>query len=68
MEQARRAAAERGISLTALLEQGLRLALAAPAEVEHRKRVELPVCHAGGGTHPGVDLDDTSALLDLMEG
>jgi hypothetical protein len=27
----------------------------------------LPMCKAGGDTLPGVDLDDSAALLDIME-
>ena len=53
--------------MTALIEQGLRLALAEPRK-RARPRVELPVCRLGGGVLPGVDLDDGSALLDRMEG
>jgi hypothetical protein len=30
--------------------------------------VSLPVSNVSGGTLPGVDLNDTSALLDRMEG
>lgn len=30
-----------------------------------RKRVVLPVCRAGGGVQPDVDLNDSAALLDL---
>jgi hypothetical protein len=32
-----------------------------------RLRVELPTSGAGSALAPGVDLDDTAALLDLME-
>jgi hypothetical protein len=28
---------------------------------------KLPVCKAGGGTQPGVDLNDSAGLLDVME-
>jgi hypothetical protein len=30
--------------------------------------VRLPVSRATGGTRPGVNLDDTAALLDRLEG
>jgi hypothetical protein len=68
LEQAKREAARRGTTLTALIEQGLRLALAESRRKRARPRVELPVCRLGGGVLPGVDLDDNSALLDRMEG
>jgi hypothetical protein len=62
LEQARREACRRGETLSALIEEGLRLALA------QRARVVLPVCHAGGGVLPGVDLNDSAVLEDVMEG
>jgi hypothetical protein len=69
LEQAKHEAARRGITLTALIDQGLRLALArSEGKRSRRKKVRLPVCRAGGGTLPGVDLDSSAALLDLMEG
>jgi hypothetical protein len=68
LQQAKREAARRGKTLTALIEQGLRLALAEPRSTRARPLVELPVCRLGGGVLPGVDLDDSSALLDLAEG
>lgn len=68
LERARREAARRGTTLTALIEQGLRLTLAEPVRLEERRRVELPVCNMGGGPLPGVDLDNSAALLDIMEG
>jgi len=68
LDKARREAARRGLTLTALIEQGLRLAMARPATKGVARRVSLPVCRRGGGTLPGIDLDDSAALLDRMEG
>ena len=68
LEQAKREAARRGETLTSLVERGLRLVLARPQARRSRRRVELPICPAGGGTLPGVDLDDSAALLDVLEG
>jgi hypothetical protein len=65
--QAKREAARRHETLTALIEQGLRLVLAKSRQAQQRERVVLPVCRAGGGVLPGVDLNDSSALLDAME-
>lgn len=53
--------------MTALIERGLRLVLAQAQQPPLRERVTLPVSKAGGGTLPGVDLNDSSALLDVME-
>jgi hypothetical protein len=33
-----------------------------------RPRVVLPVCRAGGGPLPGVNLNDSAALLDILQG
>lgn len=67
LTQAKREAARRGQTLTALIENSLRLALAQPPTA-HRRRVRLPISSVGGGTLPGVDLGDSAALLDIMEG
>jgi len=67
LETAKREAARRGLTLTALIERGLRLALASERP-KPRRRVKLPLCRAGGGVLPGVDLNDSAALLDILEG
>jgi hypothetical protein len=67
LEQARREAARRGVTLTSLIEQGLRLVLRKPRAPARDERVRLPVSRATGGTMPGVDLDDTADLLDRMD-
>ena len=66
--RAKKEAARRGETLTSLIERGLRLVLAGPQKSHNRRRVELPVCKSGGGTLPGIDLDDSAALLDIIEG
>jgi hypothetical protein len=68
LERARREAERRGETLTSLIERGLRLVLAHPDKRSKRRHVEIPVCREGGGTLPGVDLDDGAALLDIIEG
>jgi len=69
LDQAKREAANRHETLTALIEQGLRLVLAQSRSPQsRRKRVVLPICRAGGGVLPGVDLNNNAGLLDLMEG
>jgi len=67
LEQARREAARRGVTLTALIEQGMRMVLRRPSRQPERPPVTLPVCRAGGGVKPGVDLNDSAALLDRLE-
>lgn len=60
-------AAERGQTFTEVVEDALRETLARRQTTE-RGRVELPTFGGGAGLQPGVDLDDSAALLDVMEG
>ena len=68
LAEAKREAARRGVTLTGLIDQGLRLVLAQSRSPRRRARLVLPECLVGGGTLPGVDLNDSASLLDAMEG
>lgn len=63
---AKQVAAQTGRTLTAVIEEALREALARRAVGPPRKRAKLPT-FGGRGPLPGVDLDDSASLLDLME-
>jgi hypothetical protein len=65
LARAKREALERGTTLTALIEDALRRALA-PTDAGRRERFTMPTFH-GDGLRPGVDLDDTASLLDVMD-
>ncbi|MCS7008012.1 MAG: CopG family transcriptional regulator [Thermoleophilia bacterium] len=65
LTRAKRAAVERGTTLTAVIEDALRRALA-PADAERGERFTMHTFH-GDGLRPGVDLDDTASLLDVMD-
>ncbi|MFO1431224.1 MAG: DUF2191 domain-containing protein [Candidatus Competibacteraceae bacterium] len=67
LERAKKRAAQEGRTLTSLIEEGLTLALARP-RTERRERVELPISQAVGGVLPGVDLNRSSNLEELMGG
>ena len=67
LEQAKREAERRGTTLTALIEQGLRLAIRRPRPADSGTRVKLPVSRARGGVIAGVDLNDSASLLDRMD-
>ncbi len=59
-------AVQSGRTLSAVIEDAIRQSLAKRDDV---RSVPLRlITHDGGGLQPGVDLDDTSALLDLMDG
>ena len=65
--EAKSLAARTGRTLTAVIEDGLREALARHRPRQERPRVSLPT-FKGKGLRPGVDLDDTAGLLDIMDG
>lgn len=67
LARARDAAEERGETLTSLIERGLRLVLARGEGGPSRRRIRLPVSRASGGTLPGIDLDDSANLLDVVD-
>jgi hypothetical protein len=65
--KAKEESARTGETLTAMIERGLRLVLARPRQSRRRKVIRIPVSRAVGGLRAGVNLDDSAALLDLME-
>jgi hypothetical protein len=66
LRKALKKALEQGRALTSLIEEGLKTVLAEPKPAP-RTAVRLPVSRARGGTLPGVDLNRSSDLLDVME-
>jgi hypothetical protein len=64
--EAERLAARTGRSLTAVVEDALREVVARQAVAARRTPVHLTTV-GGQGVLPGVDLDDSAALLELME-
>lgn len=67
LRKTRALAAETGRTLTAVIEDALREALARQRARRGRPRVVLPT-FKGQGLQPGVDLDDSAGLLDIMNG
>jgi len=66
LKDAKAAAAASGRTFTELVASALRETLAPPKAGPRRERVTLPT-FKGTGLMPGVDLDDSAGLLDLME-
>ena len=60
-------AAKTGRTLTAVIEDALRETLARYQSRRARARVTLPT-FKGRGLRPGVDLDDSGGLLEIMDG
>ncbi len=65
LQRARKRATEEGRTLTSLIEDGLVLVLT-KSKVARRKRVVLPVSQASGGVLPGVDLNRSGDLEEVM--
>ena len=67
VRQAKALAARSGKTLTALIEDALREALARRSDPSKPSRLGLPNFR-GKGLRAGVDLDDSAGLLDIMAG
>jgi len=67
IRQAKKAALEADTTLTEIIGDALREALAKQRRKKPPEKLKV-ITYGKGGVHPGVDLDDTSALLDLMDG
>ena len=66
LRRAKEYAARNGRTLTAIIEDALRELLSRGKKGRVREVTRLPT-FAGKGLQPGVDLDDTAALTDLMD-
>ena len=67
LAEAKARAAASGRTLNAVVEDALREALARRRSIDAGSRMELPT-FKGSRLLPGIDLDDSAALLALMEG
>lgn len=66
LKETKQYAARTGRTVTAVVEDALREVLARGRPHRKRGRTRLPTFR-GGGVRPGVDLDDTAALLAVMD-
>jgi hypothetical protein len=67
MAKAKEESVRTGETLTAMIERGLRLVLAGSRRGRRRTIIRIPASRAAGGLRPGVNLDDSASLLDIME-
>jgi len=65
LAEAKLQAARSGCTLASVIEQALREMLQRRREVRSLPQVEIPTW-GHGGVRPGVDLDNSAALLDLV--
>ena len=66
LDEAGRADAEHGTTPTAIIEESLRERSALRRAATHARYTRLPTT-GEGGTLPGVGLDDSASLLDVMD-
>ena len=68
MLQAKKAAVESNTTLTEIIANALREALARRSRKSSNKKRTRLITYGSGGTFPGIDLDNSAALLDIMDG
>jgi hypothetical protein len=66
LRDAKSLAAKTGRSLTSVIEDSLRQTLSHQESAEDQAQVKLHTV-SGNGLKPGVDLDNSAKLLDLLE-
>jgi hypothetical protein len=66
LRQAKEYAARTGTTLTSVIEDAVRELLARRRAPGVREPIRLPTFD-GEGLQPGVDLDDSASLIDLMD-
>jgi hypothetical protein len=66
LDEVKAIAAKTGKTIASVIEDALRESLARRRGHARRRRARLPT-YKGKGLQPGVDLDDSSALLDVLD-
>jgi hypothetical protein len=67
LAEAQTLAARTGRTLTSVIEDALRQTLAQERKMGKERRPFRMPTSGGGSLRPGVDLDDSAGLLDIME-
>lgn len=65
LEQAKRRAGERGVTLGTFIEEALRHELASVQR--NNGKVEIPVFLRGTGVHPGIDLMSNRSIQETLD-
>jgi putative antitoxin of VapBC-like toxin-antitoxin system len=68
LKQAKTESERQGRTLTSFIDEALRQMLARSEHPAPKTKVKIPVSRGAGGTLPGVDINDSAALLDILEG
>jgi hypothetical protein len=67
IHHAETATAERNTTLSSFIGDAIRMALDRRRRARSGRKFKV-ITYGKGGVHSGVNLDDTSALLDIMDG
>ena len=67
LERARRKATADGVTLTALIEDGLRKVVTEKAEKAPQKRILPRISKATGGLRSGIDLSNSAAIQEIED-
>ncbi len=67
LRQARQAALKRSCTLSTIVEEALRMSLAASVPPSSSRPTQL-VTFRGRGLRAGIDLDDSAGLINTMDG
>jgi plasmid stability protein len=67
MAEAKSFAAQHHRTLTSVVEESLRQLLAEARKPRERRPVTLPVSKRTGGFRPGVDIENSAALQDILD-
>ena len=65
LQRVKKRAADEGRTLTSLIEEALQVILSTP-NLRPGESIDLPVSEASGGVLPGVDLNRSSDLEEIM--
>jgi hypothetical protein len=68
LEQAKAEAARRNTTLTSLIEEGLHRVIKDAYKPVRRKKIVLPISKRTGGTLPGIDINNSAELWDILDG
>ena len=66
LTEAKEIAARSGKTLTSVIEEALRESIARRRQTPRSKKLRLHTV-GGSGLQPGIDLDDSASLLEMME-
>lgn len=68
LRRAKKRAADEGRTLTSMIEEGLTIVLSRTRRDSKRGRHPIPVSKAKGGVLPGVDLNKSGEIWDILDG